>query len=176
MKFIALLACLVSLNSFAATKIQKTFDGGAAKCLEGADVGSRAYNLEVISEKIVGDKRQVVLNVLFYKCAEVVSGYGLRSSSSDEILHSFIILKNGDVGQTNNKLVSLSFAAIDSDGKLQSEDNVKENGGKFIVNLSIDKDVKKVSILSTSVTDITSDIGNLSGVVNRGGGYILSFN
>ena len=169
MKLIALFLCFFSLNSFAEAKstVKKTFDGGAAVCRDQVDVGSRAYNLQIASEKISGDTRYVTLNVIFYKCDEVVSGYGLRPSSPDEILHSFILLPDGKMGQTNNKLVAGSFAAISENGKVLSSDKVSENGGNFQVNLAFNKNLKHVFIEATLISNISSAVGNLDGVENK---------
>lgn len=174
MKYLILALCLFSFKSYAATSIKKTFDGGEARCLEMSEVGSRAYNLEVLKEVVFGDSKILTLKVNFYKCAEVPSGYGLRPSSPDEVLSSFIIRPDGSIGMTKNTLVQSTFYATDVDGKVLGISDLLIGEKKSTITFTINKKIKRVFIDANLTSDITSPIGNLEGVVQKYGGFVLS--
>lgn len=175
MKYLTLALVLFSLNSFAATSIKKTFDGGEAKCLDQVDVGSRAYNLKVQNEVSIGENRIVTLKVNFYKCAEVPSGYGLRESSASEVLSSFILLPNGKMGMTKNTLVATQFFATDADGKVLGVSALLNSKDLSTVTFTINNKIKKIFIDAKLISNISSPIGSLEGVEQMYGGFVLSF-
>lgn len=175
MKLFILITALMSFNVMAESTIKKTFDGKRRICDEKVDVGNRSYNLKIESEEIEGDKRNVVLKVLFFKCAESDSGFQVQASSADEILHNYIILPGKKLGQTDNKLVSAIISARDAKGKLLESAPVEQVEGGTIVRLSLDKDAQKVFVEAHVVTDITSPIGNLEGELQHMGGFVLNF-
>ncbi len=173
MKFLALALIVLSFNSFGAT-LKKTFDGASARCLEMSEVGLRAYNLEVVKEVQDSQNLSVTLKVNFYKCAEVPSGYGLRSSSADEVLSSFILLPNGKIGMTKNTLTKAVFYAQTPAGLNVAVAQMKRDGNDSFVTLTLPKDTKRVFIDADMTSDITSEIGNLKDHVQKYGGFVLS--
>lgn len=176
MKFLFLVSSLVITSSvFAKTSITRSNDNLDAVCRTKADVGRRAYKLQLVSEKVLKDKREVELQVNFLKCAEVENGFKHVDSSSDEILHSYIILNDGTLGTTDNKLTAVNYYAVDSQGVTLSTLSLGKAPGTFLIYLSFNKDVKKAYVLAELTSDITSPIGSLIGWVQRYGGYVLSF-
>lgn len=176
MKFlITLLASTLITSAFAATSVQKTFDGGNAVCEIKADVGGRAYKLNILEEAIVGDKREVTLAVKFFKCAETTNGLRLVKSSADEVLNSYIALPSGALGTTQDSLVSALFIAVDTNGKILASKNVVQNGSDMTVKLSIAKDEPTAFILADLVSNIDSDYGAIPGHSKRYGGFVLHF-
>jgi hypothetical protein len=170
MKLFALALIFASFNSFAVTSIKKTFDGGEARCLEMNEVGSRAYNLEAINDVVIGDSRIVTLKVNFYKCAEVPSGYGFRPSTASEVLSSFILLPNGKIGMTKNTLVKTTFFASNTDGKNLSISDLSKNS---TITFTVNKSEKKFFVDAALESNISSELGNLDGIVQHYGGFVI---
>lgn len=173
MKFIALALLVLSFNSFGAT-LKKTFDGASARCEEMSEVGLRAYNLEVVKEVQSAKSTSLTFKVNFYKCAEVPSGYGLRASSANEVLSSFILLPNGKIGMTKNTLTKAVFYAQTPAGMNVAVGEMKRVGNESFVTLTLPKETKRVFIDADMTSDITSEIGNLKDNVQKYGGFVLS--
>ncbi len=180
MKFIITVSfLLIATATNASTTLSRNNDGMNARCSEKSQVGVRSYSLRLLSEEIITSKeeetRDVALEVRFTKCAEVNGGYRLVDSSSDEILHSYIILNDGTLGTTNNKLVAVNFYAVDPKGVTLSTLSLGKTPGTYTIFLSFKKDVKKAYLLAELTSNITSPIGSIEGLVQRYGGFILSF-
>lgn len=185
MKFISIcLSLLVAVTmfaetAFAGTSLSRSNDGMDARCTHKSEVGMRSYTLNLLSEKMttsgVEETRDVELEVKFMKCAEVEGGFKIVDSSSDEILHSYIVLNDGTLGTTNNKLTAVNFYAVDPKGVTLSTLSLGKAPGTFRIFLSFKKDVKKAYLLAELTSNITSAIGSLNGYVQRYGGFVLSF-
>lgn len=180
MKFLAIcLSLFLATTTFAATTLSRNNDGMDAKCTHKSQVGTRSYNLNLLSEKITTsgteETRDVALEVVFTKCTEVDGGFKIVDSSSDEILHSYIILNDGTLGMTDNKLTAVNFYAVDPKGVTLSTLSLGKAPGTFRIFLSFKKDVKKAYLLAELTSNITSAIGSLEGHVQRYGGFVLSF-
>lgn len=177
--FIATSLLLIASTTFADTTLSRNNDGMNAKCTEKADVGRRSYTLALLSEKITSldaeETRDVTLEVRFTKCAEVGTGFKLVDSSSDEILHSYIILNDGTLGTTDNKLVAVNFYAVDAKGVTLSTLSLGKAPGTFRIYMTFKADVKKAYVLAELTSNITSPIGSIEGLVQRYGGFVLSF-
>lgn len=180
MKFLLIVSFFfITSKSFAATTLSRSNDGMNARCFEKSQVGLRSYRLTLLSEKIIvaGDEetRDVTLEVKFSKCAEVDGSYKIVDSSSDEILHSYIVLKDGTLGTTDNKLTAVNFYAVDPKGVTLSTLSLGKAPGSFKIFLSFKKDVKQAYLLAELTSNITSPIGSIEGFVQRFGGFILKF-
>lgn len=180
MRFAALvLSFLLVSTTFASVTLSRNNDGMNARCFEKADVGSRSYKLALLSEKITmqdaEETREVDLEVRFAKCAEVDGGFKIVDSSADEILHSYIVLKDGTLGTTNNKLAAVNFYAVDAKGVTLSTLSLGKVPGTFRIYLSFKADVKKAHILAELTSNITSEIGSIEGLIQRYGGFVLTF-
>ncbi len=173
--FIALIASTLFSSAFAATTIQKTFDGGNAVCEIKADVGSRAYRLNIVDEVIKGDKREVTLAVKFFKCAQTDAGLRLVKSSADEVLDSYIVLSSGALGTAQSTLASALFIAVDDSGTVLASQNVTQSGSEMTVKLSIAKDQPTAFILADLVSNVDSVYGSIAGLSKRYGGFVLHF-
>lgn len=174
-----LITITFSQSTFAATTLSRNNDGMNAICSHKSHVGARSYTLDLVSEKItssgVEETRDVELVVKFKKCAEVEGGFKFADSSSDEILHSYIILNDGTLGMTDNKLTAVNFYAVDPKGVTLSTLSLGKTPGTYRIFLSFNKDVKKAYLLAELTSDITSAIGSLKDHVQRYGGFVLSF-
>lgn len=180
MKFLFFVtALLISANSFAETTLSRNNDGMTARCSVKADVGQRSYGLTLLSEKITTqgseETRDVALEVRFTKCAEVENGFKLVESSSEEVLHSYIILNDGTLGTTDNKLVSVNFYAVDEKAVTLSTLSLGKVPGTFRIYMTFKADVKKAYVLAELTSDVTSPVGSILGLVQRYGGFVLSF-
>lgn len=176
MKFLVMsLSLFLTTAAFAETTITRNNDNMNAVCRTKADVGSRLYTLKLDSETIVDETREVALVVSFLKCAEVDNGFKVVDSSSDEILHSYIVLNDGTLGSTDNKLTAVNFYAVDSKGVTLSTLSLGKAPGTFRIFLSFKKDVKQAYLLAELTSNISSPIGSIDGLVQRYGGYVLNF-
>lgn len=179
MRFMAVLfSLMLATSTFAETKILRNNDGMDARCSVKADVGRRSYSLSLVSEKIEGDTRTVSLKVNFKKCAEVENGFAQQDSSADEILHSYIVMKDGTLGQTDNKLVAVEFSLVKADGvKLNtlSVNAADQDEDDFIVDVKVNKNFAKVYVLAVLTSNISSSESSIEGLEQRYGGYVLSF-
>lgn len=185
MKFISiclsvfLVTITLSQPTFAATTLSRNNDGMDARCNHKSQVGTRSYSLNLLSEELtttgVEETRDVALEVKFRKCAEVDGGYKIVDSSSDEILHNYIILNDGTLGTTDNKLTAVNFFAVDSKGVTLSTLSLGKVPGTFRIFLTFKRDVKKAYLLADLTSNITSPIGSIEGLVQRYGGFVLSF-
>jgi hypothetical protein len=180
MKFLLFAAALlIASTAFADTTLSRNNDGMTARCSEKADVGRRSYSLTLLSEKITTqdaeETRDVALEVRFTKCAEVGNGYKLVDSSSDEVLHSYIVLNDGTLGMTDNKLVAVNFYAVDAKGVTLSTLSLGKAPGTYRIYLSFKTDVKKAYVLAELTSNISSPVGSIDGLVQRYGGFVLSF-
>ena len=180
MRFTALvLSFLIASTTFAAVTLSRNNDGMNARCFEKADVGRRSYNLALLSEKITTqdaeETRDVALEVRFKKCAEVDGEFKIVDSSADEVLHSYVVLNDGTLGTTNNKLAAVNFYAVDAKGVTLSTLSLGKAPGTFIIYLSFKADVKKAYVLAELTSNITSPIGSIEGLVQRYGGFVLNF-
>lgn len=180
MKFLFFVtALLITSTTFADTTLSRNNDGMTARCSEKADVGRRSYSLTLLSEKITiqdaQETRDVALEAKFTKCAEVGNGFKLVDSSSDEILHSYIILNDGNLGTTDNKLVAVNFYAVDEKGVTHSTLSLGKAPGTFRIYMSFKANVKKAYVLAELTSDVTSPVGSILGLVQRYGGFVLSF-
>jgi hypothetical protein len=174
MKFLTIFLFLTT-TAFAETAITRNNDNMNAICKTKADVGFRSYTLKLESEEILNDTREVTLEMSFLKCAEVDNDYKFVASSSDEILHNYIILNDGALGTTNNKLTAVNFYAVDPKGVTLSTLSLGKAPGTFRIFLSFKKEVKKAYLLAELTSNITSPIGSIDGLVQRYGGFVLSF-
>lgn len=180
MKFIFIVtSLLIASTTFAGTTLSRNNDGMDARCTHKSQVGTRSYNLKLLSEKMTTtenfETRDVELEVKFTKCAEVENGYKIVDSSSDEILHSYIILNDGTLGTTDNKLTAVNFYAVDPKGVTLSTLSLGKAPGTFRIFLSFKKDVKQAYLLADLTSNISSPIGSIDGLVQRYGGFVLSF-
>jgi hypothetical protein len=177
MKFLSVcLSLFLTTTTFAATTLSRNNDGMDARCSEKSYVGSRSYTLKLISETMTNEEtRDVELEVKFTKCAEVEGGFKIVDSSSDEILHNYIILNDGTLGTTDNKLTAVNFYAVDPKGVTLSTLSLGKVPGTFKIFLSFKKDVTQAYILAELTSNISSPIGSIDGLVQRYGGFVLSF-
>jgi len=176
MKFLLLSALfLVASTSFASTVITRNSDYMDAYCRVKADVGFRSYKLNLRSEKITEDTRELEFGVSFFKCAEVGEKFVFQSSPASEILHNYIILNDGSLGVTDNKLVSANFTLVNANGEKINTLLINSNEEDMVIKLSVKKDVTKVYVLAYLTSNISSPVGSIEGLVQRYGGYVLSF-
>jgi len=178
MKFLFLTATfLLASTTFASTVITRNKDNMDAYCRVKADVGFRSYKIELRSEKVMEDARELELEVSLFKCVEVENGFAFKRSFPGEILHNYIILNDGTLGVTDNKLVSVNFSLVKADGaKFNTLSiNSADDTDTMLVKLSVKKDITKVYMLAEFTSNISSPIGSIEGLVQRYGGYVLSF-
>ena len=161
MKFLSLIAVLFSFNAFAETTIQRTFDGKDARCETLGDTGKRFYKLEIQSENVTEDKCELVLNVLFYKCALNGNVLALVKSDANEVLHGHVLLNNGELGLTNNTLVSAKFALIDQNERLVGQSQVNLNEEAKTISFSFNKDIKRVFVIGAFKSTVELPTGEV---------------
>lgn len=173
--FILLTSLLLASTSFAATKITRNDDYMNAYCREKSDVGFRSYKLKLNSETLIEDSRVLELEVSLFTCTEVENGFAFKAISADEILHNYIILNDGSLGVTDNKLVSVAFRLVNADGVKMDALSINSSPEKMVFKVAVKQDVKKVYALAEFTSNISSPVGSIEGLVQRYGGFVLSF-
>lgn len=126
---------MISLHSAMSSEVVKTFDGAGARCSESADVGNRAYQLELLSEtkeKRKGDEIVTLnLDVKLLKCDKVIDYFLLRETTLDEKI---------TILNATHQLTSLSVVAFTESGKLLDQSTLtRTDFGTYQVNLKVNK-------------------------------------
>ncbi len=179
MKFIALVALAFSFNSFAGntTTIARTFDGKNAVCEIKGDVGKRAYKAELVSDRVVENERRTVeLKINLYKCDEVDGKFTLVKSNLSEVTHSYVLLPNGELGQTNNTVTMANFTLTDKYEHLLGVNSVAINAEDITLKYTFDSSVD--SAFLTAMFKSTSEFPTgqvIDDVFEYYGGYVLHF-
>lgn len=178
MKFLSLIAILVSFSAFAEATISRTFDGHDPRCEIKGDTGRRFYKLEIESEKLTETKRELVLNVLFYKCSLGDNGkVSIEESSSDEVLHGHVMLPNGELGLTNNTLTQARFAIVDKNERLMGQAPLDLNQDAKTISFSYDKNVERVFVIGAFKSTVELPTGEvLKDIFEYVGGFVIKIN
>lgn len=129
--FILLLPCL----SFASSLV-KTFDGGAARCLEGADIGNRAYKLALIDERDTTTHKHFLFRVQLFACE---SDFKLhRIDLNFSVKKPYLDMNNQKLSHTYSNLKETRLVGFTENGAiLGSELLVQNEEGEIYVNLKI---------------------------------------
>lgn len=176
MKFLILSLFVFSLNSFAGTTIERTFDGKNASCAIKGDVGKRAYKVQLVSEKIVDDRREITLAVKFFKCDERDGKLSLVDSSASEVTRSYVLLSNGELGQTKNTLLAAQFALTDKFERFLGKAALNLNSADSTLNFSLDKSVERAFLTAAFKSSVEMPTGEVVGdVFEYFGGFVLNF-
>lgn len=177
MKFLALLLLTFSLNSFAETTIARTFDGKNAVCQIKGDVGKRAYRASILSENLTEDKREISLKINLYKCAETDKGLALVDSALSDVTRSYVLLANGELGQTKNTILTAKFFLTDKFEKLLGKVDADLNASETVVTFSFDKNVDAAFVTAAFKSSVEFPTGEvLNDVFEYYGGFVLRFN
>lgn len=177
MKFLTLLALAFSFNAFAGTTIDRVFDGKNAVCQIKGDVGKRAYKASIESEKIVDDNRELSLKIDLYKCAETDKGLALVKATPSEVTHSYVLLPNGELGQTNNTVLWAKFFLTDKFENLLGKADLNLNSDEIVLNYTINKNVETAFVRATFKSSVEFPTGQIiDDVFEYFGGFVLHFN
>ncbi len=176
MKFLALIALLTSVNSFAATTVTRTFDGKNAVCQIKGDVGRRSYKVELLSEKLTEDKREIELKVKLFKCAEVEGKLAIVASSASEVTNSYYLQANGELGLTKNTLVAATFFANDKNERPLAKTSLDLNSSESVVKFSFDKSLPTAFLTAVLKSNVELPTGEVVKDINEYfGGFVLKF-
>lgn len=176
MKFLTLLALAFSLNSFADTTIERTFDGKNAVCQIKGDVGRRAYTATIESEKLVDNNRELSLRIHLYKCAETDKGLALVKTTPSEVTHSYVLLPNGELGQTNNTVIWAKFFLTDKNEKLLGKSDINLSYDDVVLTYTIDKNIESAFVRATFKNSVELPTGEvLNDIFEYYGGFVVKF-
>ncbi len=176
MKFLVLSLLALSFNSFAGTSIERTFDGKNAVCEIKGDVGKRAYKVELVSEVLVEERREITLAVKFFKCAEVDGKLQLVESKATEVTRSYVLLGNGELGQTKNTLLAANFALTDKFERFLGKTALNLNAADSTLSFSLDKNVDRAFLTAAFKSSVEFPTGEVIGdVFEYFGGFVLKF-
>lgn len=176
MKFLFLSLLALSFNSFAETTILRTFDGKNARCEIKGDVGKRFYKLKLESEKLVDERREIDLKVLFYACAEVDGKFAPVPTAATETTESYVLLANGELGKTKNTLLAANFAATDKNEVFLGKVGLNLNSEDSVIHFSFDKNLDRAFITAAFKSKIELPDGtSIDDVFEYLGGFVLKF-
>lgn len=130
-------AIILLLPSFVfASSLVKTFDGGVARCQEGADVGNRAYKLALIDERDTATHKHLLFRVQLFVCESDFKLHRINLNFS--VKKPYLDMNNQKVSHTYSNLKEARLVGFTENGAiLGSELLVQNEEGEIYINLQI---------------------------------------
>lgn len=162
-KLILTLAVLLPTLSFASTVV-KTFDGGVARCKEGADIGSRAYRLKLLSETHSETHKKISLSVSMFACLKTDEGLRLVPISLNSAVARPYINASNELDSLSTELSDTRLFAFTEKAQVVGDIVLKENAeGKMLATLSVPHNLNTNQVILNlkSVQTIKGTNGNV---------------
>lgn len=135
--WIVLLSLVIS-TSVSASTLVKSFDGGVARCKEGADIGFRAYRLKLIGESATNTQKNLDFSVSLFVCASTPEGLRLLPIRLNSIVAKPFLNESNELDNIYTELSNTRLFAFIENAEVLGDVELKENAeGKIQARLSI---------------------------------------
>lgn len=132
------LSALLSVMAFSASASQlvKTFDGGAARCQEGADIGTRAYQLILLNESNTNTHKKLDFKVRLFACGIDIKFREIKLN--DLVAQPVLNVETNTLGTIYTKLTKSKLMAYTEMGEVFGQAQLEENEkGEILTSITI---------------------------------------
>lgn len=121
-----------------ASTLVKTFDGGVARCKEGADIGNRAYRLKLIGESATNTHKNLNFSVSLFVCAKTTEGLRLVPIRLNTVVAKPYLNESNELDNIYTELSNTRLFAFTENAEVLGDVELQENTeGKIQARLSI---------------------------------------
>lgn len=125
-KLILVVLSFISFSAMSASsQLVKTFDGGAARCQEGADIGTRAYQLVLQSETNSSTHKKLDFKVRLFACGIDIKFREIKLN--DLVAQPVLNVETNTLGTIYTKLTKTKLMAYTEMGEVFGQASLEEN-------------------------------------------------